>query len=306
MIRVLITRIILYKTRKVQVMHLFSHKEIYKNTFVVTETYSAEKRFTIGVIAGAERVLVIDTGAGMAGDLRKYIERFVGTEKPIFCVCTHGHSDTLGAAAQFDEAYLKKEDVGAFPEAVIPEKRIEELRMFTKGNPELIEYGTANMIDNSRVEWKDMKDGDHFHLGGVHVGIIEIPGHTPGSIAVRVTREGVTTTTFAGDAVSSGLNHFLRADRRALIEYAERLDKFMDFLHDDEPIYCTHSQVPMTPDAGRTLAVCCREVAHGETKGDPAFSFGPFSKERSGPDLRMHITGNYFIVYNADLMKEGR
>lgn len=290
------------QSRKENIMNLFSHKEIYKNTFVVTESYSAEKRFTIGVIVGAERVLVIDAGAGMAGDLRKYIERFVGTEKPMFCVCTHGHSDTIGAAAQFDEAYLKKEDVGAFPEAVDPEKRLKELAMFSKGNPELIECGKANMIDNSAVEWKDMKDGDHFHLGGVHVGIIEIPGHTPGSIAVRVTREGVTTTTFAGDAVSSGLNHFLRTDRRGLIEYAERLDAFMDFLHADEPIYCTHSQVPMTPEAGRALAKACREVAHGFTKGDPAFSFGPFDPERKGPNFRMHFADNYFIAYNADLL----
>lgn len=283
-------------------MKLFSHEQIIKNTYVVTESYSTDKRFTVGVIVGAERALVIDTGFGMAGDLRKYIESFVGTEMPMFCICTHGHSDVVGAAAQFDEAYLKKEDVGAFPEATDRQQRIQQLEMFTKGNKELIEYGKSVMLDNSNVEFKDLHDGDHFHLGGVHVGIVEIPGHTAGSVAVRVTREGVTTTTFAGDAISSGMNHMLRTDRRGLIEYAERLDAFMDFLNPNEPIYCTHSQVPMTPAAGRAIAKACREVAHGLIAGDPAFSFGPFKEDAKGPDFRVHYADNYYIAYNADLM----
>jgi hypothetical protein len=112
----------------------------------------------------------------------------------------------------------------------------------------------------------------------------------------------VTTTTFAGDAVSSGLNHLLRSDRRGLIEYAERLDDFMDFLNPNEPIYCTHSQVPMTPQAGRAIAKACREVAHGDIAGDPAFSFGPFKEDSKGPDFRVHYADNYYIAYNADLM----
>ncbi|MCM1037774.1 MAG: MBL fold metallo-hydrolase [Ruminococcus sp.] len=283
-------------------MNLFSHEEIIKNTYVVTENYSADKRFTIGVIVGAERALVIDTGFGMAGDLRKYIESFVGTEMPMFCICTHGHSDVLGAAAQFDEAYLKKEDVGVFPESTDPAQRIDQLRMFTKNNEQMVEYGKSVMLDNSKVQFKDLKDGDHFHLGGVHVGIIEIPGHTPGSVAVRVTREGVTTTTFAGDAVSSGMNHLLRMDRRGLIEYAERVERMMRSLNDDEPIYCTHSQVPMTPKAGLAIAKACREVAHGFIQGDPAFSFGPAKEGEKQPDFRIHFADNYYIVYNAELM----
>lgn len=283
-------------------LNLFSHEQIIKNTYVVTENYAVDKRFTIGVIVGAERALVIDTGFGMAGNLRKYIEGFVGTEMPIFCICTHGHSDVLGAAAQFDEAYLKKEDVGAFPESTDPEKRLSQLEMFVKGDQQLVEYGKSVMIDNRQVEFKDLKDGDHFHLGGVHVGIIEIPGHTPGSIAVRVTREGVTTTTFAGDAISSGMNHLLRTDRKGMIEYAQRLEAFMDFLNPNEPIYCTHSQVPMTPVAGRALAKACRQVAHGMIAGDPSFSFGPKKPGEKQPDFRIHYADNYFIAYNADLM----
>lgn len=283
-------------------MNLFNHEEIIKNTYIVTENYATDKRFTIGVIVGAERVLVIDTGFGMAGDLRKYIESFVGTEMPIFCICTHGHSDVLGAAAQFDEAYLKKEDVGIFPESTDPEQRIEQLRMFTKNDEQMIEYGRRMMIDNTKVQFKNLKDGDHFHLGGVHVGIIEIPGHTPGSIAVRVTREGVTTTTFVGDAVSSGMNHLLRMDRRGLIEYAERLEKMMFSLNDNEPIYCTHSHLPMMPKAGLAVAKACREVAHGYTKGDPSFSFGQPKAGEKQPDFRIHFTDNYYIVYNVGLM----
>ncbi|MCC8105641.1 MAG: MBL fold metallo-hydrolase [Clostridiales bacterium] len=280
---------------------LFNHEQIIKNTYVVTENYSADKRFTIGVIVGAERALVIDTGFGMAGDLREYIESFVGTDMPMFCICTHGHSDVIGAASQFDEAYLKKEDVGAFPESVDPEQRITQLGAFTKNDPEMMEYGKSVMLDTSKTVFKDLKDGDHFHLGGVHVGIIEIPGHTPGSIAVRVTREGVTTTTFAGDALSVGMNHLTRMDRKGLIEYGQRIDQMMDFLNEDEPIYGTHCQVPMTPAGGRAIAKACYDVAHGKIDGNPSYRF-PFWKGDKQPDFRIHFTGNYYIVYNADLL----
>lgn len=283
-------------------MKLLNHEQIMENTYIVTENYSADKRFTIGVIVGAERVLVIDTGFGMAGDLRKYIEGFAGTGMPMFCICTHGHSDVLGAAAQFDEAYLKKNDVGMFPEFTDPEQRIDQLKMFTKNNAQMVEYGKRVMLDNSKVQFKDLKDGDHFQLGGAEAEIIEIPGHTPGSIAVRVTREGFTTITFAGDAVSSGMNHLLRMDRQGLNEYAERLERMMFSLNRNEPVYCTHSQVPMTPTAGFAVAKACREVADGFIKGDPAFSFGPAREDRKQPDFRIHFTDNYYIVYNADLM----
>ena len=281
-----------------QKLNLFNHEEFVKNTYIVTENYSMKDRFTMGVIVGAERVLMIDTGFGMAGDLRKYVESFVGTEKPIFCICTHGHSDVTGGAALFDEAYLKKEDVGRFPESVEPEQRLEQLSRFVSGNEGLLAYGKANMSDIRSVEWKDLKDGDHFHLGGVHVGIIEIPGHTPGSIAVRVTREGVTKSTFVGDAFTPGMNHFTRMDRFDLIAYSDRLERFMMKLEDSEPIYCTHSQLPMSKKAGLAIARACREVAYGKTAGDPI--------AQNDPALRCHFVGCYGILYNYKLANEGR
>ena len=274
-------------------MNLFNHEEFIKNTYVVTENYAVDRRFTIGVVVGAERVLVIDSGFGMAGDLRKYIEGFVGTEKPIFCICTHGHSDVLGAASQFDEVYLKKEDAGAFPESTDPALRLQQLAGFVSGDAQMLEYGKKVMLDNSKVSFRDLKDGDHFHLGGVHVGIIEIPGHTKGSIAVRITREGVTKSAFCGDAFSAGMNHLLNMNRRDLLIYSERLEQFMMKLEDQEPIYCTHSSVPMTKRAGMAVAKACYEVAEGMTAGDPAFQ----GKE----DLRIHFTDNYCIVYNRKL-----
>ena len=279
-------------------LSLFSRQQIGKDTYVVTENYLPGHRCTIGVIVGAERVLVIDTGLGLAGDLRRYVESFVGTSKPIFCVCTHGHTDCIGSAARFDEAYLHHGDVGP----IDPEFSIEQMRGWTNNAPEIEEHGRLLMSDNSKAEFKDLHEGDHFHLGGVHVGIMCIPGHTPGSIAVRVTREGVQTFSFVGDAFCAEMNHLTRMTRENLLDYRDRLKSFVSCLNNDEPCFSGHSAVPIAREVGNDVAQACAEVAQGAIQHDAPFSFGQKGTSGKVPDLRVHLTNNSYIVYNADLL----
>ncbi|MGM9521162.1 MAG: MBL fold metallo-hydrolase [Oscillospiraceae bacterium] len=282
-----------------RLLNMFSRQQIGKDTYVVTENYLPGHRCAIGVIVGAERVLVIDTGLGLAGDLRRYIESFVGTGKPIFCICTHGHTDCIGGAALFDEAYLAKADAGP----VDPEFPVIQMRGWTNGAPGLEEYGCLFRKDVGQVEFKDLHEGDHFHLGGVHVGIMCIPGHTPGSVAVRVTREGVQTFTFCGDAFSAELNHLTNMNREDLLNYRDRLNKLTARIDAGEPCFSARSPVAISRDVGRDMARACEEVALGKIDQDAPFDFG-FKKPDGGkrPDLRVHLTNNTYIVYNADLL----
>lgn len=279
-----------------RLLNLFSRQQIGKDTYVVTENYLPGQRCTVGVIVGAERVLVIDTGLGLAGDLRRYIESFVGTGKPIFCVCTHGHTDCIGSAALFDEAYLQSADQ-------VPENMdfaISQMKGWTNGAPELEEHGRLFMKNPGEVNFKDLHSGDHFHLGGVHVGIITIPGHTPGSIAVRVTREGVQTFTFCGDAFCAEMNHLTNMNREQLLDYRDRLNKFCTRIDAGEPVFSAHSPVPITRDVGRSVARACDEVAMGKTAFDAPFDFGFPARDGKKPNHRIHFTDNCYIVYDAD------
>ena len=283
-------------------MNLFSWKQILKDTYVFTENYLPGQRCVCGVIVGAERILVIDAGLGMGGDLRRYIESVVGTGKPMFLICTHGHTDTIGGAALFDEAYLKHEDLPMVKDSLDEDFVLNQMKGWTNDIPALNEQAKLMRQDLSKVQFKDLHEGDHFHLGGVHVGIMCIPGHTEGSIAVRVTREGVQTTTFVGDAFSAGMNHLHRMDRSQLLDYRDRLNDFIGKLYHDEPLYSSHLPVEVGISTGYDVAKACEEVALGlGTEYDAPFDFG-WGKKENGPDLRVHFVNNNYIVYNRDLM----
>ena len=89
------------------------------------------------------------------GELRPFIESVVGTEMPIFCIYTGAFVPAEGEAAAFDEAYC--------PPA----------------------YARGTLLP--------CRDGDHFHLGGVHVGL----SGDDRLLTVTVTREGVQTFVLA-------------------------------------------------------------------------------------------------------------
>lgn len=107
----------------------WSHERKSEHLYIVTEGYSMVHRFTIGVVVGDEKVLVIDAGLGVAPGLRDYIERIVGTGKPLICACTHGHPDHVGSALLFDEAYLNSRDYPRLSSfALNTGQRLEDLK----------------------------------------------------------------------------------------------------------------------------------------------------------------------------------
>lgn len=220
---------------------VFSHKSIGVGNYLVTETYAPDYSTNVGVIVGGERILVVDTGLGLGGNLRKYIESFAGTKLPIFCMCTHGDADCVGGVGLFDEAYLNGADAkqeGSFEK----EARFKKLDSITK-DENTRAFGRLMATDNSQVPLKPMRQRDHHHLGGVHVEVFEIPGVTPGSCVVRITREGVARTSFVGDALNVEKASKLTGETRKA--YIGKLRELAELMTEDEPMYGTHQAEPM-------------------------------------------------------------
>jgi len=283
----------------VKELKLFSHVKIADDAYVITENYDQGHRYTIGLIIGSEKAMAIDAGLGMAGDLAAYIREIVGN-KPVFAVFTHGHSDVLGGSAAFDEVYLNKADQGTYGESTDMQERINQMGFFSAQNPEIKEYGLANARDNGDQIFKDLKHGDHFDLGCASADIIEIPGHTPGSVIVRCTLKNGRHVSFCGDAFSTGMNHFMNMDSAQLKDYGNRLKAILKSMDANEEMYCTHASMPVSPTIGMTIADACLEVADGDTEGDPVY-MNPFARGKQ-QNLKTHYSGNNFIVYNADLL----
>lgn len=80
----------------------YSFRQYDNKVFAVTEHYGPGRSYTFGVVWSRERCAVIDTGLGLCGNVRKYIEGFTGFDKPIYAVCTSGSPYSVGALGLFD------------------------------------------------------------------------------------------------------------------------------------------------------------------------------------------------------------
>lgn len=284
----------------VKKLQLFSHDQISEDAYVITENYDQGHRFTIGLIKGSERAMVIDAGLGMAGNLMAYVRSLIGEDLPVFAVFTHGHSDVLGGSAAFEKAYLSRLDQGKYPESTDFEQRSKQMGFFSSQNPEITEYGKEYALDNSAQVFSDLEDGDHFELGGACADIIAVGGHTPGSVLVRVTLQDGRHVTFCGDAFSTGMNHFMSATKQQLLEYGSKLGQVLASLDPEEDLYCTHGSMPVRPSLGMSIAQACLEVAEGKTDLDPMY-MNPFARGKQ-QNLKTHYSRNNYIVYNADMV----
>ncbi len=277
--------------------NFLSHEWFSDRLLILTEGYSMVHRFTIGVVVGDEKVLVIDAGLGMHQDLRKTIEELVGTEKPIICACTHGHLDHVGSACQFDEAYCSHLDVGTTRmDPFDPINRYCDCVDFALESKIVADYCKKNMIVDNRVEFKDIKDGDVFDLGGVKIEAIAVPGHSLGSMAFFNREEKYV---FTGDAVNTD-THLKHLDTAGFREYVKVLDHFISIVGDDVTIYPAHLPLEMTIDVAKNLRTACAEIAAGNIDHDPPCD-GIFHARKQNRNIRGHYVGNVCAVYDRSL-----
>lgn len=144
----------------------------------------------IALVVGKDRALVWDTGMGYADPMPQIREI---TDKPIEVVISHGHFDHLGGLYFFDApVYMSQAD--------LPTAKVHDSR-------EMREYGLRQSRPASKIafwmKWfsrdfdedrylneKPFQDytwideGDTFDLGDDAFEVVNMPGHTPGSIAL--------------------------------------------------------------------------------------------------------------------------
>jgi len=203
---------------------------------------------SIFVIVGEERALVLDTGTGI-GDLRWLIENKI-TDKPYDLAFTHNHVDHIGGAPWFEKGWMHPADFEQSDLSIPP--TLEFRRIYAqscmKGNPEDCPYDIDADIRPwpCEPEFKPLKDGQRFELGGRTVTAYHCPGHTPGEM---IFIDDKTRTLFCGDAANEYflLSNFTGATRRerldVAIESLEKIaamsgeyDRVFNFHHDFRPL----------------------------------------------------------------------
>lgn len=161
------------------------------------------------LLLGGAQALLLDTGFG---DSRVMEAVRTVTRAPVQVLLTHGDPDHAGGLGEFAEAWLHQKD---WP----------------------LVHGT--------VKLHPLQEGDVFVCGNWRLEVIEIPGHTYGSVAFADWDRKVL---FAGDSVQKEGPIYLFGAHRNLELYIRSQRKLEGMAHRFETVYPCHHACPVTPD----------------------------------------------------------
>ena len=185
------------------------------------------------LIVGAERALLLDTGAGEC-DLMGMIRSV--TDMPLLVVQSHGDGDHTGNSQLFSEIYAHPAE---FP-----------------------------ILTRFRPDWKPallpVAEGYVFDLGGRRLEVIEAPGHTPGSICLLDRENRIL---FSGDTVSYG-PVFLFGSHRDIAAYRSTLVR-LKALDSFDTVYPCHNTCPVSPEVIGKLIAAVDGALDGSIQPDP-------------------------------------
>ena len=190
------------------------------------------------LLTGSEKALLIDSGMNVhnARDIAAGL-----TNLPISLLNTHADRDHIGSNEQFPEFYMHP---------------AEEPLYRRSGKP-----GTLLPV----------REGDVLDLGGRELRIIELPGHTPGSIAVL---DGNNRVLISGDPIQLRGRIFMFGSHRSMQTYIRSLEHLEAYLDRFDEIWPSHAELPVSPKTVRMLHDGARAVLNGTIPGKSAELFG--------------------------------
>ena len=139
------------------------------------------------LIVGDNEALLFDTGYGII-DLPEVVGSI--TDKPLTVILGHGHIDHANGAYQFDEVYLREPDFELCNEHTSPEIRSTILERMSEAGLE-IDFDKEEWKNSGKCNLKPLSPGTVFDLGGLNVEIIDMAGHTGGSIGILIREKRI-------------------------------------------------------------------------------------------------------------------
>jgi len=217
----------------------------------------------IWLIPGETSALLVDTGFGKY-DLTAKVREI--TDKPLILVNTHLHPDHALGNGQFSRAYCSPADLPL-------------LSWLRQMNPDFL--GSCEMIP--------VQERYRFDLGGSTIEVIDVPGHTPGSIGLLwVERRILLIGDAANEQIWMHLNH-----STPLSMFAETMQKLAGMTDRFDVLYTSHGEsgITYTPDLFEKLAARAYAVARGEKTGAPA-------KMHLGHEAMLYMEDGVGFYYN--------
>ena len=246
-------------------------------TYTVTDLGDGVKRVLdwhvdpIWVLQEGDEVLVIDTGMG-SGNLYDYLMANV-IDNPetarIDLVLTHNHGDHIARVGDFvGKDNVEKVYIGADDS--------ESVR---------------KMLGDDASKLVTVQDGDTIPYGKHTVKVIDVPGHTAGSVVYLVDNSKL----FTGDAIGTGYV-WMQIGVTTIAEYVNALEHLNAAVKGlDLTVYGGHMQnrYPLTDQYVRDILACAKGIVDGSLEGVQYL-------RGNVADAKIATYGTASIVYDPD------
>ena len=161
------------------------------------------------LLLGPDKALLLDTGFPDSETLPAVRSL---TDKPVQVLLTHGDPDHAGGLGDFAEAWLHEKD---WP------------------------------LVHAHLTLHPLREGDVFTGGEFRLEVLEIPGHTYGSVAFWDRARGLL---FSGDSVQKKGPIYLFGGHRNVPLYVESERKLAGMADQLVKVFPCHHDCPITPD----------------------------------------------------------
>ncbi len=196
------------------------------------------------LLCGSEKAALIDSGMNTP-NAKELAEGL--TDLPIILINTHADPDHISGNAAFEEIYMSPAE--------------EDNYRHNGGKGRII----------------PVKEGGTIDLGDRTLLIIDIPGHTPGSIAIL---DETYRVLISGDSVEDG-KVFMFGPYRNIDNYIDSLRHLAEYDGQYDEVYAMHGSIPIKPDIVGKLIEGAEQIRNGKAEG-----------------TKINLWGNDVLLYN--------
>ncbi len=209
------------------------------------------------LIEGTDRALLIDGLTGV-GSLAAFVREL--TDLPVTLALTHGHIDHAGMAWETGECYLQPDDIALVYTRGDPAERLAFANGTRNGGaPRYSFLSLADVPAPGPLKTYPIYTGDIFDLGGTQIEVIQVPGHTYGTV---VFLDRARRLVFSGDACNP--NTLVNLEGSTTIEeYLESLRFFKTYQGDFDVMYGGHGMTAVPNTIIDDGILLCEDILAG-------------------------------------------